>query len=139
LIVDRREHDHEEIMKAHGIVGAASLALSMLGAAGCGAQAQEQAGRPAAAEPDRTVLPFAEPNYPRETKLDARDAKAPPRFEVKPPKGAPNVIVFLIDDIGFGHPDAFGGGHPDADAPALAGQGSATTASTRPPCARRRG
>ncbi len=28
-----------------------------------------------------------EPDYPRETKLDARDAKAPPRFEVKAPQG----------------------------------------------------
>ena len=52
---------------------------------------------------DRTSLPIAEPDYPHETELDARKAKAPPRFEVKAPKGAPNVIVFLIDDIGFGH------------------------------------
>ena len=79
-------------MKAHGIFGAASLALSILGVAGCGAQAQEQAGRPAAAErPHRAADRGAE----RQTKeLDARDAKAPPRFEVKPPEGAPNVIVF---------------------------------------------
>lgn len=61
---------------------------------------------------DRTVLPIPEPDYPRATELDARDAKAPPRFEVKAPKGAPNVIVFLIDDIGFGHPDSFGGAIP---------------------------
>jgi arylsulfatase len=39
----------------------------------------------ATGEIDRTVLPIAEPNYPLESKLDARDAKAPPRFEVKPP------------------------------------------------------
>ncbi len=58
---------------------------------------------------DRMVLPIAEPNYPLETKLDARDAKAPPRVDVKAPKGAPNVIIFLIDDIGFGHTSAFGG------------------------------
>ena len=37
---------------------------------------------------DRSVLPIAEPNYPHETLLDARDAKAPPRFEVKAPAGA---------------------------------------------------
>ena len=56
------------------------------------------------------------PNYPRATELDARNAKAPPRFEVKAPKGAPNVIVFLIDDIGFGHASTFGGADPHADA-----------------------
>jgi len=67
---------------------------------------------PAKAGMDRTVLPIAEPDYPHETKLDARDATPPPRFEVKPPKGAPNVIVFLIDDIGFGHSGTFGGEIP---------------------------
>src|ERR1700675_3207186 len=58
---------------------------------------------------DRTVLPIPEPKYPLITELDARNAKAPPRFEVKPPKGAPNVVVVLLDDIGFGQSSAFGG------------------------------
>ena len=39
---------------------------------------------------DRTVLPIKEPTYPESTVLDARDAKAPPRFEVKAPAKAPN-------------------------------------------------
>ena len=38
---------------------------------------------------DRTVLPIHEPPTKAITTLDARDAKAPPRFEVKPPQGAP--------------------------------------------------
>ncbi|HSI33742.1 MAG TPA: arylsulfatase, partial [Tepidisphaeraceae bacterium] len=58
---------------------------------------------------DRTALPIAEPSYPAVTTLDARDAKPPPRFEVKAPKGAPNVVIVLIDDIGFGSSSAFGG------------------------------
>ena len=58
---------------------------------------------------DRTLLPIPEPNYPRSKILDARDAKAPPRFEVKAPEGAPNVIIVLVDDMGFGMPSAFGG------------------------------
>jgi arylsulfatase A-like enzyme len=58
---------------------------------------------------DRTVLPIREPQYPTITELDARNAKAPPRFEVKAPKGAPNVVVVLLDDIGFGQSSAFGG------------------------------
>jgi arylsulfatase A-like enzyme len=33
----------------------------------------------------------------------------PPRFEVKAPDGAPNVVIVLIDDLGFGVPTAFGG------------------------------
>src|SRR2546429_3721779 len=58
---------------------------------------------------DRTVLPIKEPTYPESTVLDARDAKAPPRFEVKAPPKAPNVVIVLIDDIGFGASSAFGG------------------------------
>src|SRR5438552_3766787 len=58
---------------------------------------------------NRTVLPVPEPKPPTITELDARNAKAPPRFEVKAPKGAPNVVVVLLDDIGFGQPSAFGG------------------------------
>ncbi len=58
---------------------------------------------------DRTILPIHEPQPPTITTLDARDAKAPARFEVKAPAGAPNVVIVLIDDIGFGHSSAFGG------------------------------
>ncbi|HTO05497.1 MAG TPA: arylsulfatase [Myxococcota bacterium] len=61
---------------------------------------------------DRTVLPIPEPSYPPIQVLDARDAKAPPRFEVKAPDGAPNVIIFLIDDMGFGVASTFGGPVP---------------------------
>ena len=58
---------------------------------------------------DRTVLPIPEPKYPPITELDVRNAKAPPRFEVKAPAGAPNVLIVLIDDMGFGQSSAFGG------------------------------
>ena len=58
---------------------------------------------------DRTVLPVPDHRFPTITALDARDAKAPPRFEVKAPKGAPNVVIVLLDDIGFGQSSAFGG------------------------------
>lgn len=63
----------------------------------------------AADNPDRTVLPIPEPQPARVTELDARNAVAPPRFEVKAPANAPNVLIVLIDDIGFGHASAFGG------------------------------
>ena len=73
--------------------------------------------------PDRTVLPIPEPSYPPITELDARNATPPPRFEVKTPQGAPNVLIVLIDDMGFGVPSAFGGPvhMPTADRLAAAG------------------
>jgi hypothetical protein len=47
-------------------------------------------------------LPLAEPAHPPITELDVRDATPPPRFEVKAPQGAPNVLVILLDNLGYG-------------------------------------
>ena len=112
-------------MRTHDMLAAVLLSVTLTAVAGCTAQAPEQTAAPAAGATglDRTVLPIAEPNYPRATELDARNAKAPPRFEVKAPQGAPNVIVFLIDDIGFGHPSTFGGQIPMPTLDRLASQG----------------
>ena len=68
-------------------------------------------------------MPIAEPDYPHSTILDARDAKAPPRFEIKAPAGAPNVLIVLVDDMGFGMPSAFGGPVKMPNAERLARQG----------------
>ena len=67
------------------------------------------AGVTAVGEIDRSVLPIREPIRQTYKELDARNAKAPERFNVKAPKGAPNIVVVLIDDIGFGASHAFGG------------------------------
>ena len=64
----------------------------------------------AAAPLDRTILPIPEPRYTPIKELDSRKAKPPARFEVKAPEGAPNVVIVLVDDMGFGQPSAFGGG-----------------------------
>ncbi|MBK7589756.1 MAG: arylsulfatase [Betaproteobacteria bacterium] len=73
--------------------------------------------------PDRSVLPIPEPKRPSYSEIDARKAKAPPRFQVKAPAGAPNVVVVLIDDLGFGVASSFGGpvGTPTLDAVAQNG------------------
>src|SRR4029434_5562178 len=62
-----------------------------------------------AGDMDRTVLPIPEPKRQTYKELDARNAKAPARWEVKAPQGAPNIVIVLIDDIGFGSSSAFGG------------------------------
>jgi len=66
-------------------------------------------GQADSAELDRTILPLREPRRPVYTELDARDAKPPVHFEVRAPAGAPNVVIILIDDLGFGATQAFGG------------------------------
>ena len=58
---------------------------------------------------DRTVLPIQPPKHEAVTEIDARNVTAPDHFEVKAPDGAPNVVVVLIDDIGFGATSTFGG------------------------------
>jgi arylsulfatase len=58
---------------------------------------------------DRTVLPIKEPARQTSKELDVRNVTAPARFEVKAPEGAPNVVVILIDDMGFGVTETFGG------------------------------
>lgn len=97
------------------------LLLSAVLVIGSRAQAAEK--KPETFTPDRTLLPIAEPDYPRSTVLDARDAKAPPRFEIKAPAGAPNVLIVLVDDMGFGMPSAFGGPVRMPTAERLASQG----------------
>jgi arylsulfatase len=67
---------------------------------------------PSAGALDRTVLPIQLPAPPEYTALDARDVKAPPWSDVKAPAGAPNVVILLIDDMGFGVPSTFGGPVP---------------------------
>ncbi len=70
------------------------------------AEAQQAVG---GNEFDRTFLPIREPARQTYKELDVRNATAPERFEVKAPAGAPNVVVVLIDDMGFGVSEAFGG------------------------------
>lgn len=74
-------------------------------------------------DPDRTVLPIHEPQYPHSTVMDARDATPPPLFQVKAPTGAPNVLIVLIDDMGFGQSSAFGGPCNMPNAERLASEG----------------
>jgi arylsulfatase A-like enzyme len=87
------------------------LATSVAMAVGCTQQQGPEKSAPqvSAGGIDRSVLPIREPSNPAITELDARNAKAPKRFEVTAPEKSPNVLIVLIDDIGFGHSSAFGG------------------------------
>ena len=58
---------------------------------------------------DRTSLPIQPLQSEPITELDARNVTPPPPFNITPPEGAPNVVIVLIDDIGFGATEPFGG------------------------------
>jgi arylsulfatase len=57
---------------------------------------------------DRHRLPIAQPRAIVDTPVDPRDATRPePAARLRPPEQAPNVLVILIDDMGFGASSAF--------------------------------
>ena len=60
---------------------------------------------------DRTVLPIPDKPYAGPVYEDAKDPRAvyEPIRPVRPPAGAPNVLVILLDDVGFGAASVFGG------------------------------
>ena len=59
----------------------------------------------------REVLPIPDRKPTSLTTYDAKDpdTKFPPIQPLRPPAGAPNVLIILIDDAGFGASSAFGG------------------------------
>ena len=64
-----------------------------------------------ASENQREVLPVPDLAYPGTVTYAASspDTHFPPIRRLLPPEGAPNVLVVLIDDVGFGASSAFGG------------------------------
>ncbi len=75
------------------------------------------------AEMDRTHLPIPDLGFPASTVLDVRDATPPERFQVKAPNGAPNVLVVIVDDLGFAGTSAFGGPVPTETFDSIVGKG----------------
>jgi len=73
----------------------------------------------------RVVLPI--PDAPRTGSItyDAKDpeTKFPPIERLRPPEGAPNILIVLLDDVGFGASSAFGGPCRTVTAEALAARG----------------
>ena len=71
----------------------------------------------------REILPI--PDIPARAKpaIDARDTSAPPIEPLRPPDGAPNVLIVLIDDMGFGCSSTFGGPCEMPTLDRLAGRG----------------
>lgn len=58
---------------------------------------------------NREILPIVPPEPKTYTELDVRNTQPPAPFNVTAPEGAPNVVIVLIDDLGFGATTTFGG------------------------------
>jgi arylsulfatase len=73
----------------------------------------------------RQVLPIPDRPYAGLVTYDAKDPATsfPPIEPLRPPEGAPNVLIVLIDDCGFGASSAFGGPCSTPTAERLAANG----------------
>lgn len=73
----------------------------------------------------RTILPIPDRPAPGLTTYDAKDPATsyPPIEPLLPPAGSPNVLVILLDDVGFGASSAFGGPCQTPNAEKLAAGG----------------
>jgi arylsulfatase len=73
--------------------------------------------------PDRRVLPLPAPGFSGTVGRDFTTSKQDYPQPIKAPKGAPNVVLILLDDIGFGQPGTFGGPVPTPNMDRLAKAG----------------
>jgi arylsulfatase A-like enzyme len=73
----------------------------------------------------RSMLPIPDRAYTGLIMYDAKDpdSQFPPIEPLRPPEGAPNVLIVLIDDAGFGSASAFGGPCATPNAEKLAAGG----------------
>jgi arylsulfatase A-like enzyme len=77
------------------------------------AASNAEAAPPASEQPTvrRDILPIPDIKHVGLTTYDAKDPDTtyPPIVPLRPPEGAPNVLIVLLDDVGFGASSAFGG------------------------------
>ncbi len=73
----------------------------------------------------RTILPIPDKARTGLITYDAKDPDTsyPPIRQLRPPPAAPNILVILIDDAGFGSSSAFGGPCQTPNAERLAARG----------------
>ena len=89
------------------------LAGALLGTSPGMAQDMQSTGVPGAPDATTTIsgkqLPPPDPAFGGIIKEKASESKAWWSPRVVPPKGAPNVLLIMTDDCGFGSPSTFGG------------------------------
>lgn len=73
--------------------------------------------------PDRTKLPIPLPPFEGKIGKTYADSDSKWQTPVAAPEGAPNVLVILLDDVGFGQTSTFGGLIPTPNLDKLASQG----------------
>ena len=103
---------------------AAGLLAAGLLAAPAAAQPTAQARVDSVPPASVDVLPFQDFRYTGSVGRTVQESD-PPQFPrpVKPPQGAPNIVLILIDDAGYGQFGTFGGGVPTPALDSVAARG----------------
>lgn len=115
-------------MKRSAVNRSFGVALSAVCAtASATAQAQQVTGTPGSPGATTTIsgkqLPPPDPKFGGMIKNDALSSKYWWAPRVVPPKGAPNVLLIITDDAGFGVPSTFGGVIPTPTMDRIAKEG----------------
>jgi arylsulfatase A-like enzyme len=109
-------------------VALGALAVSSLFAGGSAAFAQQQTtGTPGSPDATTTVdsryLPPPPQQFDGQISLNRVQSKPAWPSRIVPPKGAPNILLILTDDVGFGAPSTFGGVIPTPTMDRIAANG----------------
>jgi arylsulfatase A-like enzyme len=109
----------------HWIASASFLAIGLL--ASTPALAQQTTGAPGSPDATTTIdgryLPPPDQPFQGEINLNAAQSRSAWPARVVPPKGAPNIVLILTDDVGFGAPSTFGGVIPTPTLDRIAANG----------------
>ena len=103
--------DDDRLAAEQALVGSLAKSVAPMGKAGVRGLRDALAEAAGKFSPDRTVLPIPDRNFGG-TMGRTVDQSVPDWTMIpgpKAPEDAPNVLIVLIDDAGFGNPDTFGG------------------------------
>jgi len=102
----------------------AALAAGTLGGLLAGTDAGDRlAGAPEVQQPGGTQLPKPDPAFTGKVGETYKDSSPSYPAPVNAPKGSPNVLLILLDDVGFGMCSTFGGPVPTPHLEGLASNG----------------
>jgi len=114
------------------------LSIAALSAPASGQVETGELGSPGATTTiDGKQIPPPPAAFGGEIKEKASESKPWWALRVVPPRGAPNVLLIMTDDAGFGAPGTFGGVVPTPALDRIAEQGLRYTTSIPPRSARR--
>jgi arylsulfatase len=104
-----------------------SLGLSVGVIASPVVQAQQVTGTPGSPDATTTIdgryLPPPSARFRGEINLNALQSNPAWPARIVPPKGAPNILLIMTDDVGFGAPSTFGGVIPTPTMDRIAANG----------------